>query len=161
MVKWKARKETVDIGCIELGSLTFDEDYMSVSIDICDMSEELKEEVDKAVGVAKSQYAGKWEKWYMEHPELKRHRIQWSGKSVVMDYTYLSVVFEAGKPISYSIVAGFHDAEDARMEACADITVESWNGMQGSYAEWCRGGRTSLTMRYSVGLYGMCRGNRS
>lgn len=60
MVKWKARKETVDIGCIELGSLTFDEDYMSVSIDICDMSEELKEEVDKAVGVAKSQYAGKW-----------------------------------------------------------------------------------------------------
>lgn len=124
MVKWKARKETVDIGCIELGSLTFDEDYMSVSIDICDMSEELKTEVDKAVGVAKAQYAEEWGEWYMGHPELKRHRIQWSGKPVVMDYTYLSVVFEAGKPISYNIVAGFHDAEDARMEACADIAVD-------------------------------------
>lgn len=124
MVKWKARKETADIGCIELGSLTFDEDYMSVSIDICDMSEELKTEVDKAVGLAKAQYAGKWEKWYMEHPELKRHRMQWSDKPVVMDYTYLSVVFEAGKPVSYSIVAGFHDAEDARTETCADIAVD-------------------------------------
>lgn len=124
MVKWKAGKETVDIGCIELGSLTFDEDYMSVSIDICGMSEELKAEVDKAVGVAKAQYAEEWGKWYMGHPELKRHRVQWSGNPVVMDYSYLSVAFEAGKPISYSIVAGFHDAEDARMEACADITVD-------------------------------------
>jgi len=124
MVKWKARKETVDIGCIELGSLTFDEDYMSVSIDICDMSEELKEEVDKAVGWQSHSMPKSGGKWYMGHPELKRHRVQWSGNPVVMDYSYLSVAFEAGKPISYSIVAGFHDAEDARMEACADITVD-------------------------------------
>ena len=124
MVKWKARKETADIGCIELDSLTFDEGYMSVSIDICGMSEELKAEVDRAVGVAKAQYAGKWEKWYAEHPGLKRHRIQWSDKPVVMEYTYLSVVFEAGKPVSYSIVAGFHDAEDARTETCEDIAVD-------------------------------------
>ena len=73
----------MDIGCIELGSLTFDEDYISVSIDICDMSEGLKAEVDKAVGVAKAQYAEEWGKWYMEHPELKKHRIQWSADIAV------------------------------------------------------------------------------
>jgi hypothetical protein len=124
MVRWKARKETVDIGCIGLGSLTFDEDYIGVSIDICDMSEELKEEVGRAVEAAKIEYTKQWEGWYAEHPGVKRHKIQWGGQPVVMDYTYLSVVFGAGKPVTYSIVAGFHDPEDARVEACADITVD-------------------------------------
>lgn len=77
MMKWKARKETVNIGCIELGSLTFDEDYMSVSIDICNMSQELKAEVNKAVEVAKVQYTEKWGKWYTEHPEFTKHTEQW------------------------------------------------------------------------------------
>lgn len=124
MVRWKARKETVDIGCIGLGSLTFDEDYIGVSIDICDMSEELKEEVGRAVEAAKIEHTKKWEGWYAGHPEYTKHAVQWSDKPVVMDYTYLSVVFEAGKPVSYSIVAGFHDAEDAHIETCADIAVD-------------------------------------
>ena len=49
MMKWKARTETTNIGVLELGNLTFDEDYMEVSIDICDMSDNLKAEVDKAI----------------------------------------------------------------------------------------------------------------
>lgn len=32
MMKWKARTETTNIGILELGNLTFDEDYMVVSI---------------------------------------------------------------------------------------------------------------------------------
>lgn len=124
MMKWKAGKETTNIGCIELGSLTFDEDYMAVSIDICDMSEELKAEVNKAVEVAKVQYVQKWGKWEEKHPEFTKYARQWSGKPAVMDYTYLSVVFEAGRSISYSIIAGFHDAENACIETCADITVD-------------------------------------
>ena len=39
MMKWKARTETTNIGVLELGNLTFNEDYMEISIDICDMSE--------------------------------------------------------------------------------------------------------------------------
>ena len=42
MMKWKARTETTNIGVLELGNLTFNEDYMEVSIDICDMAEMLK-----------------------------------------------------------------------------------------------------------------------
>lgn len=34
MMKWKTRTETTNIGILELGNLTFDEDYMVVSIDI-------------------------------------------------------------------------------------------------------------------------------
>ena len=56
MMKWKARTETTNIGVLELGNLTFNEDYMEISIDICDMSDSLKAEVDKAIEIAKVQY---------------------------------------------------------------------------------------------------------
>lgn len=59
MMKWKARKETINIGILELGNLTFDEDYMAVSIDICDMSDEIKEEVAKAIEIAKVKHIEK------------------------------------------------------------------------------------------------------
>ena len=42
MMKWKARTETTNIGILELGNLTFNEDYMEVSIDICSMSSDLR-----------------------------------------------------------------------------------------------------------------------
>lgn len=53
MMKWKARTETTNIDVLELGNWTFDEDYMQVSIDICDMSDNLKAEVAKAIEIAK------------------------------------------------------------------------------------------------------------
>ena len=59
MMKWKARTETTNIGVLELGNLTFDEDYMEVSIDICDMSDNLKAEVDKAIEIAKVESANR------------------------------------------------------------------------------------------------------
>ena len=55
MMKWKARKETMNIGELELGNLTFNEDYMEVSVDICDMSDSLKAEVNKAIELRKAE----------------------------------------------------------------------------------------------------------
>lgn len=123
MMKWKARTETTNIGILELGNLTFDEDYMVVSIDICDMSSNLKAEVDKAVEIAKEQYASEHEALNAKYG-CNSHTV-WSDKPVVMDFTYLRVVLEAGKPIDYQICVGFHDAEDKTMECweCA-ITVD-------------------------------------
>lgn len=97
MMKWKARTETTNIGILELGNLTFDEDYMEVSIDICDMSDSMKAEVDKAIEIAKVQYTKENETLNAENgyhlPTV------WSDKPVVMDFTYLRVILEAGKPI--------------------------------------------------------------
>lgn len=123
MMKWKARTETTNIGVLELGNLTFDEDYMEVSIDICDMSDSLKEEVAKAVEIAKVQYTKENEALNVTNgynlPTV------WSDKLVVMDFTYLRVRLEAGKPIDYSIEFGFHDAVDTHMEAWGgSITVD-------------------------------------
>jgi len=122
MMKWKARTETTNIGVLELGNLTFDENYMEVSIDICDMSEELKVELNKAIEIEKKQYSDAVKKdlesGVSRHP-LKRGTV-WSNKPVIMNYTYLRVRLEAGKPIDYSIEFGFTDAED--------IYMESWGG---------------------------------
>lgn len=123
MMKWKVRTETTNIGILELGNLTFDEDYMEVSIDICDMSDSLKAEVDKAIEIAKVQYTKENETLNAENgyhlPTV------WSDKPVVMDFTYLRVILEAGKPIHYQICVGFEDADNKMMEQwdCA-ITVD-------------------------------------
>lgn len=123
MMKWKAHTETTNIGILELGNLTFDEDYMEVSIDICDMSDNLKAEVEKTIEKAKVDYTREQEALNAERG-YNLHTV-WSDKPVVMDFTYLRVVLEAEKPINYQICIGFHDAVDECMEQwdCA-ITVD-------------------------------------
>ena len=123
MMKWKAKTETTDIGVLELDNLTFDEDYMEVSIDICGMSENLKAEIARAVEIAKAQYTKGCKALNAEYgynlPTV------WSDKPVVMDFTYLHVILEAGKPIDYRIYIGFHDAVDTYMEQFdCTITVD-------------------------------------
>lgn len=127
MMKWKTRTETTNIGVLELGNITLDEDYMEISIDICDMSEDLKDELNKAIELEKVRYSEEIKK-DMEngvsiHP-LKRGTV-WSDKPVIMSYTYLRVRLEAGSPIDYSIEFGFHDADNKFMEAWGgSITVD-------------------------------------
>lgn len=114
MMKWKACTKTTNIGILELGNLTFDEDYMEVSIDICNMSDSLKEEVEKAIEIAKVRYTQEREASNAENgynlPTV------WSDKPVIMDFTFLRVVLEAGKPITYTICIGFHDTDNSMME---------------------------------------------
>ena len=124
MMKWKARTETTNIGILELGNLTFNEDYMEVSIDICDMSDCLKVEIEKAIEARKIESAKEWEQIYNEHPDWKRCNRVFSDKTAVIDFTYLNIVLEAGKPIKYSVVVGFHDAEDDYLETDVSITVD-------------------------------------
>lgn len=127
MMKWKARTETTNIGVLELGNLTLDEDYMEISIDICGMSEDLKAEVKKGIEIEKIKFSEErkrdLENGIPHHP-LKRNTV-WSDKPVVMNYTYLWVRLESGKPINYSIDFGFTDAEDRFMEVwTGSITVD-------------------------------------
>ena len=123
MMKWKARTETTNIGILELGNLTFDEDYMEVSIDICDMSDNLKAEVAKAIEIAKVKYTEHNKEMNTEYG-YNLHTV-WSDKPVIMDFAYLRIVLKAGEPITYQICVGFTDAEDETMEQwdCA-ITVD-------------------------------------
>lgn len=106
MMKWKTRTETMNIGVLELGNITFDEDYIEVSIDICDMSDSLKADVQKAIEIAKAERTREIE----EYNTANNANIPtWSDSPVEIDFTYLRVVLEAGKPIDYNIEIGFSD----------------------------------------------------
>ncbi len=124
MMKWKARKETADIGELELGNITFNEDYMEVSIDICNMSDSLKAEVSKAIELRKAESVKEWAAVYAERPELSRFDRTWSSRPVIIDYAYLRIILEGGRAIRYSIEVGFCDAENDRLSECASIAVD-------------------------------------
>ncbi|MCM1009217.1 MAG: hypothetical protein NC485_15115 [Ruminococcus flavefaciens] len=127
MMKWKARTETTNIGTLELGNLTFDEDYIQVSIDICNMSDNLKSEVIKAIDARKIESIKEWEDVYSENPDLEKlieRRICWSNAPAVIDYTYLDIILEADKETSYSIEIVFHDSENDCLEERTSIAVD-------------------------------------
>lgn len=85
MMKWKARKETMDIGVLELDSITFNENYLEISIDICGMSDSLKEEINNAVELRKTESVKEWAEICKEHPEFTKRDMTWSSSPAVID----------------------------------------------------------------------------
>ena len=106
---------------MELGELTFDDDCMYVALDICGMSDNLKAEIDKAIEVAKINASKEREALNAEHGF--NLSTVWSDK-VVIDFTYLRVMLEAGKPINYQICTGFTDSVDPMAYGDCAITVD-------------------------------------
>lgn len=122
MMKWKARKETINIGTMELGNVTLDEDNIGVFVDICDMSDSLKAEVDKAVEIEKIKYTEKIRS--MNEKRGYNFSALWSSKPPVIDDTYLWIFLKGGGEIECSIEVAFHDADNELMDECASITVD-------------------------------------
>lgn len=113
MVKRKTRTETINIGTLELGNLTFDDNYIELSIDVCDMSDDLKKEVEKIIEVEKAKYSRLRE---VINKEKGTHwNTVWSNDPVVMDFAYLRVMLKAEKPIECNLEIGFSDALDRDM----------------------------------------------
>lgn len=122
MMKWKARTETTNIGELELGNITFDEDNICILVDICDMSDSLKEEVKRAVEIEKVKYT---EKNRLTNAKYSQNLpVVWSDKPVVIDDTYLCIFLKAGGEIVCSIEVIFHDADNNMMDEGASITVD-------------------------------------
>lgn len=124
MMKWKVRTEASNIGILELDNFVFNEDYMEVFIDVCDMSDNLKAEVAKAIEARKIESAKEWDQFYAEHTDYKRVNRTFSSKREVIDFTYLNVILKADEPIQYSVVVGFHDADNECLEENAEIAVD-------------------------------------
>ena len=126
MMKWKARKENLNIGVMELSNLTFNEDYMEISIDILNVSEELQKEINKSIEIAKAEQIKLWKEWYGENLGNwhKEYELKWSDKPVTIQFHYLCITLESGKPNRYSIETGFEDAENGLIEATASTVVD-------------------------------------
>lgn len=124
MMKWKTRKETTNIGVLELGNLTFNENSLEISLEILDMSADLQSEVNKAIEIEKVNYIEKWEETYDENPKLDRFTWAWSDKPVERYFTCLRIALEEGKPVTYVIQAFFEDAENENIFSCAEVIVD-------------------------------------
>lgn len=122
MMKWRARTETTNIGTLELGNIAFDEDNICVLVDICDMSDSLKAEVDKAIEATKIKHT---EKNMSTNAKYGSNLFTvWSEKPVVIDDTYLCIFLKAGGEIVCSIKVIFHDADNNMMDEGASIAVD-------------------------------------
>lgn len=125
MINQEAIKEVLNVGAMEVNNMAFNENYIEIFLDICHISEELQEEINKAIEIQKVSYISDWNEWYVRNPELeKKWDFAWSSKPVVVDFNYLRVVLEAGKPIQYSVETGFHDSIYDYMETCASTIVD-------------------------------------
>lgn len=130
----KKNNITTNIGTLGLGNMTFNEDCISVLIDICDMSDNLKDAVTKAIEIAKTERIKEWENIIKEMcaknsnhrerliNELSYHAT-WSDK-IVIDCTYLDITIHSGNDIDYSIEICFHDENNHRQDGHASIAVD-------------------------------------
>ncbi|WP_313184740.1 hypothetical protein [Lacrimispora sp.] len=124
MMRWKTRKATTNIGVLNFGNVTFDEDEIQISIDISEMSEELKLEINKTIELEKCKFTEDWNRLLSEHEECKRFSTVWGKKPVVIDFNYLAVELRAEKPVKYVIVTGFHDADNDRLDTACYTEVD-------------------------------------
>ena len=124
MTKKTIKEVNSSIGTIKLGDLTLDEQGFQIIIDILDMSDELKADIEKAIEVEKVNNAKEWNDYYNKHPEVTRYERVWSDKPVNIFCQYLNIDLEAGKPVRYEVVAVFEDAENKLLEADVRIPID-------------------------------------
>lgn len=123
MMKWNVKAGATNIGAMDLGNLTYDENQMLICLDILNVSDELQAEIDKVIELEKVRFLEKRQELVAECIELGKEihpanlNLVWSDEPVVMDFVYLSIFLEAGKPATYYLNFGFHDALNDFMEA--------------------------------------------
>lgn len=124
MAKKTFKEINSSIGSMKLGDLILDDQSFQIIIDILDMSEELKAEIDKAIEIEKVNNVKYWEDYYNEHPQCTRHERVWSDKPVNIFCQYLNIDLEAGKPIQYEVVVAFDDAVNDFIETDVRIPID-------------------------------------
>lgn len=117
-----------DMGFIKLGNITLtlaSEEQMQLVVDILDMSDKLKMEIENNVEEAKLKYTKEWDDWYKKQStEVTRFKRIWSDEPVRFYYHYLNIDLEEGKPIHYTVIAVFSDKKDETMETDIEIDVD-------------------------------------
>lgn len=124
MTKKTLKEINSSIGSIKLGDLVLEEQSLQIIIDILDMSDELKAEIDKAIEIEKVNNVKYWEDFYNEHPQCTRYKRVWSDEPVNIFCQYLDVNLEVGKPIQYEVVVAFNDAVDDFVETDVKIPID-------------------------------------
>lgn len=112
----------MNIDIVKLGNVTLNENHIEAFIDIRDMSDTLKKDVQNSIEIAKITYCKKMKNI---NKKLGTHICTvWSNKPVNIDCTYLYVVLESGRFINSEICTCFSDPENEMMECDCTISVD-------------------------------------
>ena len=107
MKTWKVRTESGNIGKIKLDeySVYVTEENITVNIDIVQMSVAIKNELMRAVEIA------------------KKHESKELLQPVIKKFVYLCITYCAGDSVKHYIIMGFEDAENNCLTAECKLAV--------------------------------------
>ena len=121
-MKYQKEETTLNMGSISLSNFVFDEDSLGITMDILEVSDELKNEIQKSIEIEKENHTihrKEMKEYYPDYPQYT-----WSEVPVIIDSCFLEVYLRKGKKISYSINTIFHDSKNNHLEACAVTVID-------------------------------------
>ena len=123
MKTWKVRTESGTIGKIKLDkySVYVTEKNITVNIDIVQMSVAIKNELMRAVEIAKK-HDSKELSLLSKRYERNVYSV-WSDKPVIKKFIYLCITYCAGDSVKHYIIMGFEDAENNCLTAECKLAV--------------------------------------
>lgn len=128
MMKLKLGKGNLENCTIELGNISElcpSDENMYVVIDIENMSNDLKVEIDRLIEIEKVNYICEMKKYYCEHPDyICRRSLKWCNEPAVIISIFVQVIYEVGKPTENKMVISFMDAKDEFMDSVVYIELD-------------------------------------
>lgn len=125
MKTWKVRTESGNIGKIKLDeySVYVTEENITVNIDIVQMSVAIKNELMRAVEIAKKQESKELSQLSKRYG--RNVSSVWSDKPVpvIKKFVYLCITYCAGDSVKHYIIMGFEDAENDCLTAECKLAV--------------------------------------
>ena len=123
MKTWKVRTESGNIGKIKLDeySVYVTEENITVNIDIVQMSVAIKNELMRAVEIAKK-HDSKELSQLSKRYERNVYSV-WSNKPVIKKFIYLCITYCVGDLVKHYIIMGFEDAENNCLTAECKLAV--------------------------------------
>ena len=115
MKTWKVRTESGNIGKIK------SEENITVNIDIVQMSVAIKNELMRAVEIAKK-HDSKELSQLSKRYERNVYSV-WSNKPVIKKFIYLCITYCVGDLVKHYIIMGFEDAENNCLVAECKLAV--------------------------------------
>lgn len=113
----KNNKVSSNKGTLKLGELKVELDSIDITIDILEMSKELKAEVDKAIETQKAEALKKYNEKHKEKP------IKWSDAPTQIVWNVLLISLNENTPIEYSVNIAFNDINDEFLDGWLDIPI--------------------------------------
>lgn len=108
-------KSESNMGTLVLNNIAMEEDVLEMFIDVVEVSDSLREVIETSIDA---------EKWNVLDEKRYSGQYKWSDKPVILDCVCLILSLKADKKNRYSILVGFHDANNDMLEGSTNIPLD-------------------------------------